>query len=395
MTPLAIAAVLAFAVVVLLTVLIAARFRQPEAPERMGLLRRAFDIAVLAVAIVPLVLLVHRIDTTHAGSLAGFENVTDAQRSQTAKPCVHRGEPGTPKEEEELSENKLWVTVSNADIAQDTITVNVALCISDQTLRHIETHRGRKVLHPFAALIETAGASEHPSRWLGAAFRISFNGVAPPATWESPIPTATILKSHAPQGGLRAAVALGTVTLPVLGAAHSYPLDSYEDRGTWEVSTPPGTYDGLATTAREQLPLRLEVAAPATTAIAWHSHPQRTTFGAVQELAGTRSFETKLFILVLLLLPIALFLGVLSTIGPSSSDLSRPIDAGLLAGVAAFLIAILPIRAVLVPADVAGLTVVDFALGTEITAMVAATLVVAVELGQRAIKRHRGGPRAS
>jgi hypothetical protein len=63
------------------------------------------------------------------------------------------------------------------------------------------------------------------------------------------------------------------------------------------------------------------------------------------------------------------------------------LEAGLLAGVAAFLIAILPIRAVLVPAYLNGLTLVDYALGTEMAVMVAATIVVvAGRSGRRTLK---------
>jgi hypothetical protein len=60
------------------------------------------------------------------------------------------------------------------------------------------------------------------------------------------------------------------------------------------------------------------------------------------------------------------------------------LEAGLVVGVAAFLIAMLPIRTVLVPAEITGFTLVDYALGCEMATMVAATLtIVWVAAGQR------------
>jgi hypothetical protein len=55
---------------------------------------------------------------------------------------------------------------------------------------------------------------------------------------------------------------------------------------------------------------------------------------------------------------------------------SVSIEAGLIAGAGGFLIALLPIREVLVAAEISGFTLVDFALGAEIAVMVAATLIV-------------------
>jgi hypothetical protein len=64
-------------------------------------------------------------------------------------------------------------------------------------------------------------------------------------------------------------------------------------------------------------------------------------------------------------------------------DGERPVDATLITGVAAFLIAMLPIREVLVPSELSGFTFVDYAIGTEMAVMVAATLVVARAAGRR------------
>ena len=47
-------------------------------------------------------------------------------------------------------------------------------------------------------------------------------------------------------------------------------------------------------------------------------------------------------------------------------------------GVGAFLLAVLPVRAVLVPPDISGLTVVDYVLGSEMIVMVVAALLIVI-----------------
>jgi hypothetical protein len=48
----------------------------------------------------------------------------------------------------------------------------------------------------------------------------------------------------------------------------------------------------------------------------------------------------------------------------------------LLVGVGAFLLALIPVRAVLVPAEISQITVTDYILGTEMAVMVAASLIL-------------------
>jgi len=73
---------------------------------------------------------------------------------------------------------------------------------------------------------------------------------------------------------------------------------------------------------------------------------------------------------------------------------SRTLPGELLIGLGAFVLVVLPIRAVLVPSDVSGLTVVDYALGAEMAVMVVITLMLALASAPRATIR-LSGPKES
>ena len=62
---------------------------------------------------------------------------------------------------------------------------------------------------------------------------------------------------------------------------------------------------------------------------------------------------------------------------PSGQETPAGLRADYFVLVGAFLLAILPVRVVLVPTDVSGLTLVDYVLGAEMSLIVSATLLVA------------------
>ena len=84
---------------------------------------------------------------------------------------------------------------------------------------------------------------------------------------------------------------------------------------------------------------------------------------------ASRPATTKLLVLCLVLVPLLLLalLGIRLAEGAP-----RSIDG--LVGVTAIMLAILPIRSVLVPADISSLTIVDFALASEMTLLAVGTV---------------------
>jgi hypothetical protein len=168
---------------------------------------------------------------------------------------------------------------------------------------------------------------------------------------------------------------IGSVTVPLEGYPRRYPLDQYEATiapsifGTCEFGP---TIDVLAD--------------PGVGNFDWSAAQPRTTVGsAVAEtkghqpicsgagypvaIAAHRPATTRLFVLALVAIPLLLI--VLLSLRLSDGT-PRSIDG--LVGVTAIMLAILPIRTVLVPGDISSLTLVDFALATEMALLATGTV---------------------
>jgi hypothetical protein len=174
---------------------------------------------------------------------------------------------------------------------------------------------------------------------------------------------------------------LGTESLPLSGSVASYPLESLRFAGSWHIGTLSGTvYQGPGSMRygrrtpqfmESDLAVQVEEA-PGVVPVVWHSTPESAGEGKNFEIAAERTGHERLFVAILLFLPLALFVGMLAALRATKGNT----EAGLVVGVAAFLIAMLPIRTVLVPAEITGFTLVDYALGCEMATMVAATLAI-------------------
>jgi hypothetical protein len=101
------------------------------------------------------------------------------------------------------------------------------------------------------------------------------------------------------------------------------------------------------------------------------------TLGDVIE--ASRITSIKYFVLLISALPLLLFIGLLTLVRRTINDPKRhQFPAELLIGVGAFFLAIIPVRAVLVSTDISQITVTDYILGTEMTVMVASSLMIAI-----------------
>jgi hypothetical protein len=337
--------------------------------------RRAIAYVVLgAIALIPLALLNGRL------LLAPL---------QTAGDHAHRGVPDARLEFVQpcpaSAQNVLTLTIHGADVVQDTVELDAALCVGDQTLQHLEF--SATGIRSFAQGI-TQHASQRVQR---AAFIVVYEGSLPELTWTRQVSIGEIVKQRlAFFSPGRDPIHVGTLALPLLGNAGDYPLDIYSATGTWAVAVPDGMDVVFGGAHMFDLPITTRIETiPGAADLNWRSNDVSSApFLVNLILEASRSPSNKLFISVLVLLPLLLFLGVLWTLMPRAAHEGRAdarLPAELLVGVGAFLLAVLPIRVVLVPSDVSRLTVVDYALGTEMAVMVAATLMLALAVSEASV----------
>jgi hypothetical protein len=146
--------------------------------------------------------------------------------------------------------------------------------------------------------------------------------------------------------------------LPTFGSSpHDYPLDEYETITAFTVTMPRGIVGGKRRRS-EYYPAR--VALGRTPDLSVLRVQQSPSSQGVIAIFVERSVETKRFVFGLLLVVAGLVLSLTLYMVRSRREMG---GAGLLVGAGAILVALLPLRAVLIPADVRGLTLVDLVLG--------------------------------
>ena len=115
-------------------------------------------------------------------------------------------------------------------------------------------------------------------------------------------------------------------------------------------------------------------ATPDADNIAWRWGEQQGPGDIIQ---ANRILTVKVFVLLIAMLPLVLFGGLLILLRQLMADPNRerfPVE--LLVGVGVFLLAIIPIRAVLVPSDITQTTMVDYILGTEMAVIISSSLMI-------------------
>jgi hypothetical protein len=264
----------------------------------------------------------------------------------------------------------LLITMRGLDTAQDTAEADISLCVGDQVLRNLTLDgslarplsKGPLESRPGAAFLESK-------------FSVSYLGSTPEESLTRTVSIGSIL-NQANSDGIQGPVDLGPITIPLVGSAMGYPLDSYSSSGIWTVSLPSNM---RVVTGRSiqfsWAPAPIEVAAlPDADNISWQWGYVHTLGDVLQ---ASRVSSLRYFVLLVAGLPLLLFIGLLALVRPIVNDASRRrFPAELLVGVGAFLLAIIPIRTVLVPSDISQITVTDYILGTEMTVMVASSLMI-------------------
>jgi hypothetical protein len=174
---------------------------------------------------------------------------------------------------------------------------------------------------------------------------------------------------------------LGEFVLPLAGAQQRYPFDWYSGRLTVAVRAEYPTKHVSAgqlesVEAFDPQPFELELVNSKRVApfVQSATADKRTTMPVTAARIGLqwqREDVTRFYVVIIALVP--LILGLLFLVVLFSSHLSgrRAIGTEAIAGIATVLLGILPIRLVLVPAEISSLTLLDYWLGLEIALLAA------------------------
>jgi hypothetical protein len=319
-----------------------------------------------------------------------------AAPSQTGPFSAHSSVPNEGSAYDQgcpAQQNVITLTIHSTDVVQDTVEVDVALCVGDQTLQQLTPFSGSPP--PFTHGIPQ-NARNISADVLRAAFTVVYDGTIPAQGWmgqasiDQIITLPSISVSNPGLPPVRQPIPLGTLTLRLSGNAGDYPLDAYYAQGSWWLLMPNGMYlSGSPDSIASEIPVTTSIlTSPGEAELNWRSYVYYVPNGVPTSvvLQANRSFSNQLFIGVLILLPLLLFIGMLWTFRSraarqSGDDARLPPD--LLIGVGTFLLAVFPIRTVLVPSDVSRLTIVDYGLGTEMAVIVAGTLWLALAVSER------------
>jgi hypothetical protein len=294
---------------------------------------------------------------------------------------------------------ELVLAIRKIDPHALTATVSVALCLPENFLTQLEVEHGGYLLPAFQE------EPEGPEVLDPAVYRsrvvVTFEPEVPskigePATERAaseapaaePDSLSTVLRrlvatrAREPIGARENSpeVSMGTLTVPLAAAAHRYPFDWYSFRGAFRVALLPAGKVVYVYGPRHlrlpEVPIATHIYADpaiapfiATAGAEADEFPfdtaKRLGFRFVRS-AGTRAYVTVVALIPLLLavlLAIVLF-------GSAARD--RPnLGPEAVVGLTAVLLAILPIRLVLVPADSSELTLVDYWLGFEVAVLAA------------------------
>ena len=256
---------------------------------------------------------------------------------------------------------ELNVEIISFDVASQTISARLSLAFNDSVVAHIQFFdAARRAFLPLTAVRQDTWANLLVGIQLTACLTSSFtteNCERPVAT----APFSDLVSSDGQHAALAGFSVPGTVTLPVSGWPNRFPSDVYELRMTPYVRLSPGlvfpfTEPGAYTTF---VPTNIYITADPgladhTLTVVEDSPTNPLIIGLL--IGRSRLYQITIYIVALL----PLLLG--AVIAHISLRRRQPVfDLGFFAGLIAAMLAILPLRAVLVPTDLGaeGLTLVD------------------------------------
>ncbi len=295
-------------------------------------------------------------------ALSDMERVSDEWRpSAVVRSCDMNPKP------------VVLLTISDLAPQRGEMAVKAALCIPFRNaVQFAAAADGQPIV---------SGSRRSPQvdrRFRRARFTVYIFGEAPVSATQMTVRFADIFGPQAGVGSGFTPLTPRAVTLPLIGRPDAYPLDRLTTDSGLYVAGPEGfrltsaAADGEG--GGDLLPAELLVQAEPAVGdfdIDYGSEELSSGDGQSFRIAVEREASARAYVLVVLVAPmlLAVALGLMVTHG-SGADFRN-----LLIGVAGATLALLPLRAVLVPADIVGQTLVDWCLGAELLVFVALGLL--------------------
>ena len=257
------------------------------------------------------------------------------------------------------------ITITRLRPQAGTLSASVGMCASASVLERLRATTGDR--EPVAE--QTSRGFILKRRWRKSAIRVRIAGVIPSGGAALRVPLADLVgaaRSVAP-GVSRATP--GTIELPLLGQPDSYPFDWFSLQSSIDITVPPGMEftekesGGVSRTAF--LPFRIVARTdPEVGDFDVEATPDSSD-AEILDVYVDRELSTKVFVCVVLLVPLvfAILLAITAGAARASSENAATAARNLLLGFVGVSLSLLPIRQVLVPSEIEGLTLVDWWLG--------------------------------
>jgi hypothetical protein len=299
--------------------------------------------------------------------------------------------------EPSIHKARLILTVTKLDLHALTVTLAASLCFPPDFLSHLHNRNGSLITSYYHTSPIIRVRAGYRSVRIGLAYtnllpsQYEYQYPEPPLL-EAPL--ALIVEGTPRQRNYATLpnryINLGRVSLPIVATPRRYPFDWYAIRGNLHLEVEDFRVEAIPATAASKhnppypyLPFTTEVftdpdLAPfvlkASTVPASEGETE-DEFGLQLGLRLTREGSAIAFVAIVALVPLLLGLLMCAVLFRRKASSSSGLGVDVLTGVAAVLLAILPIRLVLVPAAVVELTLVDYWLGFVISLLAGAACV--------------------
>jgi hypothetical protein len=279
----------------------------------------------------------------------------------------------------ERTRAQVTLVVHSVDTAARTLTINVFLCAPERQLLRLVAEPYTKPKRRVPVLMLGSRGWEFRAGYAQMPVKVNYAVFTPSsAEFDDLSGKATTLRALA--GGVSEnvdpEVSLGKFVIPIAEAPGRYPFDWYASRGDFTVDF------GFSNVSFPYGDGRSDISLPADVTILRDpglgpfelirsvEPPFPKEAGVTIDLRLERSATARLYVVAVASIPLvlaALLLILFFAPGRSGSRKTGP--AEFVGVAAASLLAVLPIRSVLVPSDVSGLTIIDYLLGFEMAVL--------------------------
>jgi len=303
--------------------------------------------------------------------------IADARSVGPETTCPAKWTDGPNRPQAELS-----LFIRSVDVHALTASVEAAICFPEALFLTLYTRKYGPTLHK----TKEGGITFDPRRrFANASVDVDLTREIPSAGRSDEVPRSSSLRKEVPLGQLVGdefpQINLGRITLPLIAATREYPFDWYSLRDEfsvliWYLLGENNEEIKVQATGTNEPIVHVKVfadpaLAPLVLSASESKPPRELDHGTAVSLRLTRSAPTRWYVVVIAGIPalLALLLCVVF-LRPGIGDRPR-VGPEAVGAVAAVLLAVLPIRLVLVPSSATELTLVDYWLGFEMAVLAA------------------------